>query len=73
MLIYIIEMEYLRHKCVCCHKLYVLTCFNGNYKTCIICLEKAKDKYRNDPETALQCCKQCRDNNVEKEKERHRL
>jgi hypothetical protein len=34
---------------------------------------KSKRKYRNDPETALQRCKPYRDNNVEKEKERHIL
>jgi hypothetical protein len=66
-------MEYLRRKCVCCHKLYYLSCVNGNYKTCILCLEKAKETYRDDPETVIRRCKQHRDNNVEKEKERHRL
>jgi hypothetical protein len=66
-------MEYLRRKCVCCHKLYYLSCVNGNYKTCILCLEKAKETYRDDPETVIRRCKKHRDNNVEKEKERHRL
>jgi hypothetical protein len=51
----------------------LLSCFNGNYKTCIICLEKAREKYRDVPESVLRRCKKYRDNNVEKEKERHIL
>jgi hypothetical protein len=66
-------MEYLRRKCVCCHKLSFLSCFKGDYKTCTECLEKAREKYRDDPGPILKRCKKYRDNNTEKEKERHRL
>jgi hypothetical protein len=66
-------MEFNRRTCVCCHKLSFLSYFNGDKKTCIICLENAKQKYREDRETVLIRNKKYRDNNVEKEKERHRL
>jgi hypothetical protein len=48
-------------------------CFDGNKKTCSICLEYAREKYREDRETVLRRNKIYRDNNVEKEKERHKL
>lgn len=66
-------MEYLRRKCVCCRTLSPLSCYTGDLKTCILCLEKAKVKYIENRESILQRSKLYRDNNIEKEKERHRL
>ena len=66
-------MEYLRRKCVCCRTLLSLSCYTGDLKTCVSCLEKAKVKYLDNREIILQRCKLYRDNNIEKEKERHRL
>ena len=66
-------MEFLRRKCVCCRTLKQVSQYKGNLKSCILCLEKAKVKYREDTETVLRRCKFYRDNNVEKEKERHNL
>jgi hypothetical protein len=37
------------------------------------CLEKAREKYRNDPIPILKRCKEYRDKNSEKEKARHKL
>ena len=61
-------MESIRRKCVCCRNLLHLSYYNGDLKTCISCLEKAKVKYREDKETILRRCKMYRDTNVEKRK-----
>ena len=66
-------MEFLRRKCVCCKKLSVLSCYTGNLKSCIVCLEKARERYQENKDEVLTRCKKYRNNNIEKEKERHRL
>ena len=66
-------MEYLRRKCVCCRNLSPLSCYTGDLKTCVSCLEKAKVKYVENREIMLRRSKTYRDNKIEKEKERHRL
>jgi hypothetical protein len=66
-------MEPPNRKCVCCHKQSLLFCFDGIKKTCIICLENAREKYRENREAVLRRNKIYRVNNVEKEKERHKL
>ena len=66
-------MEFLRRKCVYCKALSPLNCYNGDLKTCVSCLEKAKVKYIENREIMIRRSKTYRDNNIEKEKERHRL
>ena len=50
-------MEYLRRKCVCCRNLSPLSCYTGDLKTCVSCLEKAKVKYIENRESILRRCK----------------
>ena len=58
-------MEYLRRKCVCCKNFSPLSCYTGDLKTCVSCLEKAKVKYTEHREIILRRCKLYRDNNTE--------
>ena len=59
-------MEYLRRNCVCCRKLLQSYYTNGDLKTCIICLEKARETYRHNKEIMIIHGKTYKDNNVEK-------
>ena len=61
-------MEYLRRKCVCCRNLSPLSCYTGELKTRVSCLEKAKVNYVENRESILRRCKIYKDNNIEKEK-----
>ena len=66
-------MEDVKRKCASCNKIMELDKYNGDRKTCVICLEKARERYIENKENILSCCKKYREANVDKEKERHRI
>ena len=73
MCLYITLMETFKRKCPCCNKTMELSKYLGDHKTCIICLEKARERYQENRETILRQCMKYRDQNTDKEKERHTL
>ena len=66
-------METVKRKCPCCNNTMELDKYLGEHKTCIICLEKSKERYQENRETILRQCKKYRDENIDKEKQRHKL
>ena len=66
-------METVKRKCPCCNNTMELDKYLGEHKTCIICLEKSKERYQEHRETILRQCKKYRDETIDKEEQRHKL
>ena len=66
-------METITRKCGKCRTILDLTNYRRENKTCNICSEKAKEHYANNRDIMVQQSRDYRLNNLEKERERHRL
>ena len=71
--LYITLLETVKRKCPCCHKAMEFDNYEVEYQPCIICLEKARARYQEHRETISRQCNTYRDENVDKEQQRHKL
>ena len=65
-------MDIAKKYCSKCQRDVRIECFEGSFKTCNVCREKARRQYHNDPEKCAERKKQFKENNPEKYKEQRK-